>query len=85
MNDAQTWTLIGGFLAITAGMASMLLRVVDSRLESVYGRFGIVDARFDAVDAKFDALESKMNLRFDTLDRDVQALTDRVFRSDRGH
>lgn len=65
VNDAQTWTVIGGFLAILAAMAGLVLRIVATEIRGVRGE---INARFDAVDR-----------RFDHLDRDVQALTRRVF------
>lgn len=86
MNDAQTWTLIGGFLAMTTAMAVMLLRIVDAKLETVNTRFDAVDARFVALGAtfesKFEMLRTEVNARIDGLDRDSQALTRHIFHRD---
>jgi phage host-nuclease inhibitor protein Gam len=41
-----------------------------------------MNARFDAVDDKFDARFDRVQDQISTLDRDVQALTARVFRDD---
>lgn len=41
-------------------------------------RFEAVDARFEAVDARFETVD----VRFDHLDRDVAALSKRVFGAD---
>ena len=32
MNDTQTWTLIGGFLAVMVAMTGMVLRVVRAEI-----------------------------------------------------
>ncbi|MDF1605618.1 hypothetical protein [Nocardioides sp. YIM 152315] len=55
MNDAQTWTLIGGFFALVVAMIALVLRTVRAEL-------------------------SVVNVKLDHLDRDVQALTDRLMR-----
>ncbi|QAY59013.1 hypothetical protein ET475_02725 [Microbacterium protaetiae] len=62
---------------------------MNARFEAVNAKFDAVnakfDAKFDAVDAKFDAvnaridhMQQKMDTRFETLDRDIAALTKRV-------
>lgn len=87
MNDPQIWTLIGVFTAAMLGgltlVVTLLSRVFDARFSAMDAKF---DARFDAMDAKFDAkvdtLEARINTRFDHVDRDVQALTARVWRTD---
>ena len=38
MNDTQTWTLIGGFLAVMVGMSGLLLRVVGSEIRGLRGQ-----------------------------------------------
>jgi Flp pilus assembly pilin Flp len=86
----QGWALIGliGVLIVA------LLTLVGWTLRSFKG---FVAARFDAVDSRFDAIESATSARFDAvntridavvqrldrLDRDVQALVNRIFREDR--
>jgi hypothetical protein len=47
MSDAQTWTVIGGFLAILVTMSGLVLRIV--RLE-ISGLRNEMVARFDALD-----------------------------------
>lgn len=64
MNDAQTWTVIAGFLAIMAAMSGMLLRIVKVEIGSVKDVMG---ARFGTVEAKIDHL-----------DRDVQSVVSRL-------
>ena len=89
MNDAQTWTLIGGFLAVMVGMSGLLLRVVGSEIRGLRGAMtaeigGLraeMIARFDLVSVRFDGVDR----RLDGLDRDVQALTQRVYGIEDGH
>jgi tetrahydromethanopterin S-methyltransferase subunit B len=78
----QGWALIGliGVLIVA------LLTLVTYSQRSLKGHFdarldGIektTNARFDAVNARIDAVVD----RLDRLDRDVQALVNRIFRSD---
>lgn len=87
MNDAQTWTVIGGFLAILAAMAGLVLRIVTTEIRGLRGEVnGKIDGLRGEVNGKFDGLRGEINARFnavdrrfDHLDRDVQALTRRVF------
>ena len=94
MTEAQTWTMIGAFIALMFGMMTIMsthiTRVMRAEIGGVRGeisglrgemisRFEAVDARFAAVDARFDAVST----RIDGLDRDVQALVKRTFGLDR--
>ncbi len=45
----------------------------------ISGLRGEMNARFEAVDAKFDAMDAKFSGKFEVLDRDIQALSRRVF------
>lgn len=95
MNDAQTWTTIGGFLTVVVAMSAMLLRVVHTEIASLRTEIELSRAissneisglraetlvRFDAVDRRFDTVDR----RIDGLDTDVQVLTRRVFGIDEG-
>ena len=64
MNDAQSWTLIGGFFALMVTMISMTLRTVRAEIGGLRAE---MSGRFDTVDA-----------RIDHLDRDVQAVVTRL-------
>ena len=83
MNDPQIWTLLGIFAAVTLGgmtlMTTLLTRTMASGFAAMDARFeglrGEMDARFIAVDARFDA----MNTKFDHLDREVAALSRRIW------
>lgn len=87
MNDPQVWTLIGVFAAAMLGgitlLTTQLNRTITAGFKAIDARFETVEktmnAKFDAVDAKFDAVHVKL----DHLDRDVSALSKRVFGIDR--
>ena len=64
MNDAQTWTLIGGFFAVMVAMIGMMLRVVRAEIR--------------VLDVRIDGLQSRLEARLDHLDRDVQAVINRL-------
>lgn len=94
LTDPQIWALIGVFAAamfgalglivplinrnLSAGFAAVntridsLEKVMNARFEAVDAKF---DAKFDAIDAKFDAVYVKL----DHLDRDVTAISKKVF------
>ena len=69
MSNAQSWTLIGGFLAILVAMNALVLALVRSQFEGLRNEML----------AKFDGLRNEMVVRFEALDRDVQRLYERVF------
>lgn len=73
VNDAQTWTLIGGFLAILVAMAGLVLRVVQVQIESVNQH---VEGVTIQLGGRIDGVEAKLDL----LDRDVQRLIEDRFR-----
>ena len=64
MNDAQTWTLIGGFFTLMVTMISLTLRAVRAEIRRVGAR---------ARRRLFDTVT-----RLDHLDRDVQAVITRL-------
>ena len=76
MTAAQNWTL----LAFVGTLATGLLAAVFALHQSVRGAMG--DLResmvsgFRALEVRFEGVDR----RLDALDRDVQALSDRVFR-----
>ena len=90
MNDAQTWTAIGGMLAVFLAFMTLMVRMfgatMNAKFEAVDARFdGLamamtqgfeqVDKRFEQVDKRFERLES----RVDDLDRDMQAIARRFW------
>jgi hypothetical protein len=99
VNDAQTWTLIGGFLAVTVAMSGLLLRVVGAEIRGLRGEMSAeIGGLWGEMSAEIGGLRGEMNARFDAvnvrfdgvdrrldgLDNDVQALSRRVFGVD-GH
>lgn len=90
VNDPQIWTLLGVFAAIMLGgmtlMTTLLMRTMTAAIEGVNGRIDGVNGRIDGVQARIDGLSAEMNAKFETvnvklehLDRDVTALSKKVF------
>ena len=94
MTEPQVWVLMGLFSAIMLGgltlsttlMMNAMRSGLDAIRETMDARFIGVDGRFEAMDARFASLESKMDARFEAvntklehLDRDVTALSRKVF------
>lgn len=90
MNDAQTWTAIGGMLAVFLAFMALMVRMFGSTMGAKFDAvevrldglamvmaqgFEQVDKRFEQVDKRFERLET----RVDNLDRDVQAITRRFW------
>lgn len=65
MNDAQTWTVIGAFLAILIALAASVLAVVRAEIA--------------VLREHVDGIRAELLARFDSLDRDVQRLYSHVF------
>lgn len=90
MNDPQIWTLIGVFAAAMLGgftvVISSLSRVIRAEITGlraeiggkITGLRGEIGGEISGLNTRFDTLEK----RIDHLDRDVQALTNRVLRDD---
>jgi hypothetical protein len=53
VSSAQVWTVIGGFLAILAAMAALVLAVVRAEIAVLREH---VDARLDAIDRDLQRL-----------------------------
>jgi hypothetical protein len=77
VSDAQTWTLIGTVVALSASLVSVVIAFMTSRFnefqrqfDDLGRRFGIVEGRLDRVEGRLDRVEG----RLDGLDRDVQTL-----------
>lgn len=76
MNDAQTWTAIGGMLALLFALMTLMMRlfgqVLDARIEGVVTRidglavvvahgFEQVDKRFEQVDKRFEQMDNRLD------------------------
>lgn len=70
MNDAQTWTLIGGFLAIMVAMVTLVLRIVRVEIAKL--------------ETRIDGVQSVLAVKIDHLDRDVQSITTHLFGGQQG-
>lgn len=70
VTEPQVWTLIAVFATLMFGMLTVVSTMFVRVVRSEIGR----------LDTKFDAL----NVRIDSLDRDVQALVNHTFGIDRG-
>jgi hypothetical protein len=69
MNEPQVWTLIGAFVAGQTALIVLVLRIVSVEIGSVRNE----------IRSEIGSIRHEMNVRFDHLDRDVQALTRHVF------
>lgn len=90
VNEPQVWTIIGGFLTAIFAMLGVVTtsfnRTVRTEIGGLRGemnaKFERVDAQFERVDAQFERVDAQFERVYDRLnylDRDVQAITRRVF------
>lgn len=93
MTEPQVWTLIGVFATALFGMltlmSTMFVRVVRTEIGSVRAEVGSVRTEIGSVRTEIAGLRTEMRAeirrldqRFDSLDRDVQAIARRVFGAD---
>jgi chaperonin cofactor prefoldin len=93
LTEAQTWTALGILGAAFFSMTAVVLRLsgnllvtqigrvtdrLDTQIGRVTDRLDTMDARFESIDRRFDRIDTKL-ARLDDLDRDVQAITKRMF------
>lgn len=57
MNDAQTWTLIGGFFALMVTMISLTLRAVRAEIG---GLRSTLEARIDHLDRDVQTIVNRL-------------------------
>ena len=90
LTEPQVWTLIGVFstvlFAVFATMSGYMVRTMNAGFDRVDAKIdglrAAMNAKFDRVDTQFELVDVKferVNDRFDHLDRDVQAISKRVF------
>ena len=72
MTEPQVWVLIGVFAAAMFGMIGVVLTSFNRTLTASIG----------GVRSEIAGLRDTMNVRFEMLDRDIQALSRHVFGSD---
>jgi outer membrane murein-binding lipoprotein Lpp len=73
VTTAQSWTLIGGFLAILVAMNALVLGIMRAEMGAL--RSDLL-ARLSELGGEVRVLAAKL----DALDRDVQRLSERVWR-----
>lgn len=89
MNDAQTWTTIGGMFTFMLAFMAIVVRLFAQNLDARFGAlttvmtagFEQVDRRFEQVDKRFEQVDRRLDRiedRVGALDRDVAAITRRL-------
>lgn len=87
MTDAQSWTLIIGFLTTTVAVLGVVMTSFDRTLQSgltavrheLRGEIGTVRAEIDGLRTEMRTEFRRVDERLGHLDRDVQALARHVF------
>lgn len=80
MTEPQSWVLIGAFATIMlGGMTLMTTLLMRSMTASIGGLSGEMNGRFDGLRGEMNARFDAMGTRIDHLDRDVAALSRRVW------
>ncbi|MEH3034347.1 MAG: hypothetical protein PGN07_09995 [Aeromicrobium erythreum] len=83
VTDAQSWTLIIGFLtttfAVVGVVTTSLTRTMRAEIGSVRAEIGSVRGDIDGLRTEMRTEFRRVDQRLDHLDRDVQALTRHVF------
>lgn len=87
MNDAQTWTTIGGMFTFMLAFMAIVVRLFGQNLDARFGAltavmtagFEQVDRRFEQVDKRFEQVDK----RFEQVERRLDRIEDRVGALDR--
>ena len=86
VTEPQVWVLIGVFAAAFFGLIGIVTtnfnRTTVARCQTIDVRFATMDARFEAFEARIDAKFGIINVKLETMDRDIRALSRHVFGSD---
>jgi hypothetical protein len=89
LTEPQVWTIIGIFAATLLGTMTLLTRSIGGQMTSLRNEITSLRNEMMTGFTGFASLRAEMNARFvtvnvrlDNLDRDVQALSERVFRND---
>ncbi len=87
LTEPQLWTIIGVFAATLLGtmtlLSTVLMRSISGQITSLRNEMMTGFGGFANLRAEMNARFETVNVRLDNLDRDVQALSERVFRTDR--
>ena len=87
MTEPQSWALVGVFTTIMLGgmtvMTTLLMRTVTASVNGLRGEMtglrGEMNGRFDGIRGEMNARFDAMGTRIDHLDRDISALSRRVW------
>ncbi len=87
MTEPQSWVLIGLFATLMlGGMTVMTTLLTRTMTASINGLRGEMNGRFDGLRVEMNGLRGEMNARFDAmgtridhLDKDIAALSRRVW------
>lgn len=83
MTEPQIWVLIGVFAATIFSMIGIVMTGFTRTLTESLARIDTrIDGLRDVMDSRFEAMDAKFSGKFDLLDRDIQALSRRVFGTD---
>lgn len=94
MNDAQTWTTIGGMFTFMLAFMAIVVRLFGQNLDARFGAltavmtagFEQVDRRFEQVDKRFEQVDRRfeqVDKRFERVERRLDCIEDRVGALDR--
>lgn len=83
MTEPQSWVLIGIFATIMLGgltlSTNLIMRTVTASISGVEGRISGLDTKIESLRGEMNARFDAMGTRIDHLDRDVAALSRRVW------
>lgn len=81
--EPQSWVLIGIFATIMLGgltlSTNLIMRAVTASISGVEGRIDGLDTKIESLRREMNARFDAMGIRIDHLDRDVAALSRRVW------
>ena len=94
MNDAQTWTTIGGMFTFMLAFMAIVVRLFGQNLDARFGAltavmtagFEQVDRRFEQVDQRFEQVDRRfeqVDKRFEHVERRLDRIESRVDALDR--
>lgn len=87
VSAASIFSMIGIVSVSFTRTVTSAISAVEGRISGLEGRIGGLEGKVDAqltglretMDARFDAIDAKFTGKFELLDRDIQALSKRVF------
>lgn len=87
MNDAQTWTTIGGLFTIMLAFMGLMTRMFGHTIQARFDALtDVMNARFDGVDKRFEQVDKRfeqIDKRFEQVEKRLDRIEDRVDDLDR--